>query len=197
MEFGSKIRWILVVAVSVIALILITWGLFTIASNIFRGGDNNDAVVLVDDFVDVESIGTARYEVVGPVVANENQNSYIIDVSANVVTMKTYSNYGKILTGEVSYKNTPIAYAAFLSALENADITAVSRNSVPDNTFEELGICATGRRFIVELDGGALRRWSTSCSNKQGNAGFTMSRVSLLFRRQVPDYNKMVSGTGL
>lgn len=196
MEFGSKIKWILVTAVSVIALILIIWGIFTIASNIFRGV-GSDSIVLVDDFVDVATVGTSRFEVIGPVVANENQNSYIIDISANVVSMKTYTNYGKVLTAEKSYRNTPVSYAAFLSALENADVTAVSRNSVPDNEFEELGICATGRKFIVELDGGALRRWSTSCSNKQGNAGFTMSRVSSLFRKQVPDYNSLVSGTGL
>ena len=198
MEFASRIRWIVVIAITIIALILITWGLFTIASNIFRGnGDEQVDIVQVDaDRSTVQSTSVAAYKVTGPIVANEDQRSYTIVVSANNVTMKTFSNFGKTLIAEVSYVNTPIAYESFLSALANADITALRRNASTEFTFEDQGVCARGRKFFVELDTNIFR-WSTSCGNKEGNAGFTMSPVSTLFQRQVPDFNKMTSGLGI
>lgn len=197
MEFASRLRWILVIAVSIIALLLVVWGLFTIASNLFRGDESQEDTVQIDsDRSLVESTAVAFYKVEGPIVANENQRSYTIAVSANTVTMKTYSNFGKTLIGEISYQNTPVAYASFLSALANADVTALQRNASTEFTFEDQGVCATGRKFFVELDTNIFR-WSTSCGTRTGNAGFKMSPVSTLFQRQVPDFNQMTNGLGI
>jgi len=198
MEFASRIRWILVVAVFAIALILVGWGLFSIASNLFKRSDTN--VTQLDPSTDflIESTKVAEYSVEGPIVANENHRSYTISVSENVVSMKTYRNYGQTLIEEKSYPNTTLAYKAFLSALGNANVTAVRQNTSidADTTFEDKGVCATGRKYMVELDS-SMRRWSTSCDSKQGNAGFTMGRVASLFQRQVPDFGKLSSGLGI
>lgn len=198
MEFRSRIRWILVIAVSIIALILIVWGLFTIASNIFRGNgeDQTDTVQIDADRNTVQSTAVAAYKVTGPIVANEDQRSYTIVVTANTVTMKTFSSFGKTLIAEKSYTNTPIAYESFLSALANADVTALQRNASTEFTFEDQGVCARGRKFFVELDTNIFR-WSTSCSKREGNAGFNMAPVSTLFQRQVPDFSEMTRGLGL
>ena len=98
MEFASRLRWILVIAVTIIALILIVWGLFTIASNIFRGNNDNQVdIVQIDvDRGTVQATAVAAYKVIGPIVANEDQRSYTIVVSANTVTMKTFSSFGKL-----------------------------------------------------------------------------------------------------
>ena len=198
MEFASRLRWILVIAVTIIALILIVWGLFTIASNIFRGNNDNQVdIEQIDvDRSTVQATAVAAYKVIGPVVANEDQRSYTIVVSANTVTMKTFSSFGKTLIAEKSYTNTPIAYESFLSALANANVTALQRNASTEFTFEDQGVCARGRKFFVELDT-SIFRWSTSCGNKEGNAGFSMSPVSSLFQRQVPDFSTVKSGLGI
>jgi hypothetical protein len=195
MEFASRLRWILVISVMIIVLILVGWGLFTIASNIFRG-DQSQPETTSETINQVESTAVASYKVEGPVVANEDHRSYTIVVSENVVTMKTFSNYDKTLIAEKNYTNTPAAYESFLSALSNANVTALARNTSTEFSFEDQGVCATGRKFFLELDT-SLFRWSTSCSNKQGNAGFNMAPVSSLFQRQVPDFSDMTRGLGL
>ncbi len=194
MEFASKLRWILVIAVISIALILVCWGLFSIARNTF-GGDSTTTTEEQEEFA-LEATATASYTVDGPVVANNAHRSYRINVSENVVSMTVYGGYGSFVITEKSYTNTPESYAAFLSALDNADITARARGTTSEDDFNEVGVCASGRRFIVELDT-SLRRWSTSCSGGQGTAGFSMPPVGTLFQRQVPDFSTLNKGTGL
>jgi hypothetical protein len=196
MEFASKVRWILVVTLFVIALILVGWGLFTIANNLFHSNDT--AITQMDPSTDfsVESTKTAEYSVEGPIVANENHRSYKITVTESQVIMKTYKSYGQIELGQKSYPNTTAAYSSFLSALTNANVTAMRRNSTTDASFSDKGVCATGRKFIVDLDS-SLSRWSTSCDSKQGNAGFNMGRVASLFQRQVPDFGQLANGLGI
>lgn len=192
MEFASRIRWILVIAFVVIALILVSWGLFTIASNIFRG-DDLPATTTSDDSRVVASTASARYRVEGPIVANADQRSYTITVSKNVVTMQTFQNYGKSLIAEKSYQNTEAAYESFLSALYNENITALNRrNTSTEFTFADQGVCASGQKFFVDLDT-KIFRWSTSCSDREGNAGFNMNMISALFEEQVPDFFELTS----
>lgn len=197
MELASRIRWILVTAIFIVALILVGWGLFSIASNIFRGNDKNDSSQLepINDFL-VESTELARFTVDGPVVANDKHRSYTIEVSKSVVTLKIYKSYGQVLLDEKSYTNTAPAYDVFLSALGNANVTALRKNSSTEVDFADQGVCARGRKNIVELDG-AVRRWSTSCSKNEGNAGFPMAPVMELFRSQVPDIRELTRGLGL
>lgn len=194
MEFASKLRWILVIAVMVIALILVCWGLFSIAQNIFSGNDE----VTTEQQVDfaLSSTSVASYSVIGPVVAAEAQRSYRIDVSSSVVSMKVYGNYGSVLLTEKSYTNTAESFVAFTSALSNANATALARGATEEVEFTDIGVCATGRKFIVEFDS-TLRRWATSCAGNQGTAGFPMSPVGSLFQRQVPDFSTLNKGTGL
>jgi hypothetical protein len=194
MELASKLRWILVIAVMVIALILVSWGLFSIAQNIFTVDETQTEQQETE--VSVESVSTASYTVDGPVVANNLHRSFRIEVSENVVTMRVYGGYGSFLISENSYPNTAESYAVFMSALENENISSRAKGTTPDDDFSEVGVCATGRKFIVELDK-ELRRWSTSCNNREGTAGFNMQAVGTLFQLQVPDYNTIVSGTGL
>jgi hypothetical protein len=196
MEFASRLRWILVMAFFVITLILVSWGLFTIASNIFRGNEAPDEASRADNSYLVESIAVATYRVEGPVVAAVDHRSYIIVVSSNVITMKTFSDYGKVLISEKSYTNTPVAFQSFLSALNNANVTAQARNTSTEFTFEDQGVCARGRKFFVDLDT-SIFRWSTSCSAREGNAGFNMGPVSTLFQKQVPDFSDIVRGLGI
>lgn len=186
----------MITAVFIIALILVGWGLFSIANNIFRGNDSDSSQLEpINDFL-VESTEVARFTVDGPVVANEKHRSYTIEVSKNLVVMKVYKSYGQVLLAEKSYTNTTAAYDAFLSALGNANTTALRKNASTEVDFADQGVCARGRKYIVELDG-SVRRWSTSCGKKEGNAGFVMAPITELFRSQVPDARELTRGLGL
>lgn len=195
MEFASKIRWLLVIIVVVLLLVLIGWGLFSIASNIFRGVGGGDDITPVSSY-NVTSTATARFIVDGPVVANENHRSFEIEVAENVVSMTVYGSYGQRVIEEKSYRNTTESFDTFLSALENERVTDRFGDTDEEDDHEEIGVCPRGRRYIVELDS-AVRRWSTSCRNSEGTAGFNMRSIRSLFEDQVPNYRDLVRGTGL
>lgn len=195
MEFASKLRWFLVVITMVIFLILVGWGLYSIARNLFNSNATNTTdTVIVDESLDY--IGTARIYVDGRVVANSDHRSYSIDVSSGVVTMKVYSSYGQNVIKEQSYKNTSEAYTTFMNALASYNVPDRINGTTEEDDYQESGVCPTGQRYILELDN-SIRRWSTSCSANQGTAGFSMSRVLTLFQRQVPDFNDLISGVRL
>jgi hypothetical protein len=189
MELASKIRWIVVIAATSIALLLVVWGLFSIASNIFRGDGRTSLVTELNGF-DIEEVEAATFRVDGPIVARENHRSYTITVSSNVVSMRVYAGYGETLLAEQSYRNTPESYRKFLSALANANIVELRRGVSTDLSFEDVGVCARGRRYYVNLDTDIFR-WSTSCSDREGNANFSMSPVASLFEAQIPDYAEL------
>lgn len=196
MEFASKVRWIVVITLFVLALLLVGWGLVSIANNLFRDNGSDSSIEEPSTSFSVQSTGVASYTLDGPIVANENQRSYTIAVSENTVTMKVYKSYGQVLINQTSHKNTAAAYETFLSALENANVTALRRNASTEFAFSDQGTCAMGRRYFVELDSAVLR-WSTSCSSKEGNAGFSMGPVTTLFQQQVPDFQQMTNGLGI
>lgn len=195
MELASRIRWLLVIFVVVVFLVLIGWGLFSIASNIFDTFSGDGAVTQVNDY-NVSSTATARLIVDGPVVAASEHRSYEIAVSENVVSMTVYSGYGRNAIAEESYRNTDDAFTVFLSALEYEGVTDRQRNTTEEMDFEEEGVCPRGRRYIVELDS-SIRRWSTSCRDGDGTAGFAMRDIRRLFEDQIPDFRDLVRGTGL
>jgi hypothetical protein len=197
MEFASRLRWALVILTVVISLILVSWGMYSIARSLFNSESNDDTISIeqIDEY-SVLSAGSVKYSVDGPVVANQEHDSYTIEVSQNVVSLKVFKSYGQTLVSEKSYKNTAPAYDNFLSALDNLNVTSRTKDTDTDDDYAEQGVCATGKRYIIELDND-VRRWSTSCSSKQGTAGVKMSSVRKLFQKQVPDYRDLVRGTGL
>jgi hypothetical protein len=111
--------------------------------------------------------------------------------------MRVYSGYGQTIIEQKSYQNTDEAYDTFLKALEYAGATARLKGTTEQDDTAEQGVCAIGRRYIIEFDED-IRRWSTSCSVKQGTAANHLRQsVFRLFQEQVPDYSKLRSGTGI
>lgn len=200
MEFASKLRWVLILLAGIIFLILIGWGLFTIASNIFRGGDSNETAnisqVASDVDENLEFANMVSFEQSGPIVAKSEHRSYVITVSSNVVTMRLYKAYGQEIISEKSYQNSPEAFESFLLGLDTIGVPDRFEGTSPDDDNAYTGTCPTGRRYIVQVDS-SITRWSTSCSDGLGNAGFSMSQTRTLFQRQVPDFSDIVQGERL
>lgn len=196
MEFASKIRWAIFIAVGVLSLILIIWGLFSIAQNLFNPSDDNTVRTETIDEDIVSDARTFSFTTIGPIVAKNEHRESTITVSPNVVEIKLFSGYDKTVIESRSYQNTPAAYNEFRSALEVLDVSKRLRGTDKEDDSSDEGFCPTGRRYIVEIES-EIRRWSTSCSSKQGTAAFNMSSVRNLFQKQVPEFNDINQGTGL
>lgn len=194
MELASRIRWILVLVVGILFLFLIGWGLYSIASNMFNGDSSETSTT--EPTYNVTTAATAKFTNDGPVVASDLHRSYTIEVSQNVVMMKVYKNYGQTVITEKSYSNNPESFITFLNSLENLDVTSRLRGTTAEDDNADKGVCPQGQRFILEIDSN-LRRWATTCSTREGNAGFDMLAVKNLFDRQVPDFDELIMGTGL
>ena len=194
MEFASKLRWAIVITIVLLALVLIGWGLFSIASNVFnRSSGPSDGFVETKEFSrsELASTNLVRFTVDGPVVANQEHRSYTIEVNENIVTMRAYRTYDNIIISQKSYQNNRKSDDTFLIALERLSATARKKGTTEVDDYAEKGVCATGRRFIIEFDED-VRRWATTCTIEHGTAGGPL-RTSIfnLFKKQVPDFEQI------
>jgi hypothetical protein len=197
MEFASKIRWAIFITVGVIVLILISWGLFSIAKSLFSPDLGTETVKTEDTNKGIlNDANTFSFTTIGPIVADEEHKETIITVSANVVEMKVFSGYNNKVVESRSYKNTPAAFSEFRSALQILDVSSRIKGTNTDDDNTDEGFCPTGKRYILEINS-EIRRWNTTCSSKQGTAGFSMNSVRRMFQNQVSDYADINQGTGL
>jgi hypothetical protein len=162
---------------------------------IFRGGSTpapapNSTAKMVD-YANTSTI--MRLVDDYPVTADQVHHQVETIVGRDQTTLNVEQGYqGEVIRSQ-SYANNPTAYASFLRALQLAGYT---NGSDSQDLRDERGQCATGHRYIFEIkDGNRIvqRFWSTSCGNigsSKGKSGV----IRELFRRQVPDYNKLTSG---
>lgn len=197
MEFVSKLRWVMVVFISLLLLVLVGWGLATIARGLFDDNSSSGSVPGEQDIA-LQALGadSVRYIVDGPVVASADHRSYMIEVTENVVVMRVFADYGQTVISEKSYRNNDVAYQTFVESLDNLNASARTRGTTVDDDVLEAGVCSAGRRHIVEV-GDDVRRWRTNCEAFPGTAGGDMRAIRLLFSAQIPDFRDMIKGTGL
>jgi hypothetical protein len=125
-----------------------------------------------------------RMGVGGPIVNDQEYNSYQITVGRDQVKMETKRGYEGIPIETLTYSNNTEAYANFLRALELAGFT----KGVSTPGSDERGSCATGDRYVLEINSGSKqiqRLWTTSC---RGGGTFTgnIEQVRQLFIAQIP-----------
>lgn len=197
MEFASKLRWILVVFVLLFLLVFVGWGLSAVARNVFGSSDTSKVdPELTAVTVDLGESQVVRYIVDGPIVASAVHRSYSIEITRNVASMKVYSDYGQKIVAEKSYVNNTEAFEAFIKSLEASNATARYEGTDSDDDNADGGACATGRRYIIEIDDD-IRRWTTSCDRKEGTAAGKMTTMRELFSKQIPDFSELLKGTSL
>jgi hypothetical protein len=198
MELASRLRWVIIIIVFLIVLILLGWGMYSIARSIFVANSDSSTTEMVseEDIFSVESAGEVNFTVDGPVVAADEHRSVKITVRPSTVTITVFKNYGTEAIDTKGYLNSNAAYREFLSALAQENVLLREKGTDEDDDYAEDGVCSTGRTYILELDND-IRRWSTSCRGDLGTAGFNMTAVRRLFEKQVPDYREITRGTGL
>lgn len=193
MEYGSRLRFILLSIAAIVVLILSAWGIATLARNVFdRDSSATSTTEKVDLTEYIRPNTSAKVTIEGPIVADENFESYEIEIGQDFRRMTVYRGYGRSVVAQKTYDNNDQAYDQFMRALAKLGFT----NSTATTLKDERGSCATGSRFIYELkdfDESVQRLWGVSCSSNNGSFAGSGTSVRSLFRSQIPDFRDLAS----
>ena len=189
MEYGSRLRFALVTIGAIILLILSIWGITSIARNLLGGNKSTSSTVKQINLDDYTNSGSAfSYTAQGPIVADENFQSYQITVTQNYRELKIFKGYNKTLVSNQHFGNNNEAYTNFIKALAHANFTSKNKNSE-----DEKGACASGDRFIYQMTSDnqdVVRSWGSTCGGS-GNYTGLGGATRLLFKAQIPDINNL------
>lgn len=140
---------------------------------------------------------SVRYSLQGPVSSREQHHRIRISVDPTVRRVEVVQGYNGQVIKAQEFPNTKEAYEAFMAALTGAGFV---RTHEPEGRGIEDQSCPLGRKYAYEVAPGTSDQfyaWTTSCGGKLGTSAGNNSMIQRLFERQIPDYNKFVSGTPL
>jgi hypothetical protein len=128
----------------------------------------------------------------GPVTADQDHDVVRITIGRDGNTLEVLNGYQGALVKSQSYNSNTESYANFLRSLQLLGYTL--GDPTPANA-DERGHCPTQSRYVYEIisDSAKVQRyWSDQC----GGGTFKGKNVSIreLFRKQIPDFNKLTSG---
>lgn len=193
MEYGSRLRFILLSIAAIVVLILSAWGIATLARNVFDGESTPSSTSEKVDLTEYIRPNTSvKVTVEGPIVADEKFESYEIEVGQDFRRITVYKGYGKSVVAQKSYDNNDQAFDQFMRALAKVGFT----NAIATTSSDERGTCATGSRYTYELkdfDESVQRLWGVSCSANNGSFAGSGPSVRALFKAQIPDYKDIAS----
>lgn len=188
----SRNRFIPVLLIIVIMIIAIV-ALVSLARAIFFSGDRSgNSLQQVDvsreALLSTDADRKVQMTIRGPIVADENFNSYRITVTPNSRTLVTYRGYLDRQVDRVNLGNNVKAYEEFVHALDKANLAVgVQFDKDKDDTR---GICATGHVYEYEiLDGDTVvkRLWTSTCKGSPGSLKASAAQLTNLFTAQIPD----------
>lgn len=133
---------------------------------------------------------SVRMTVRGPIVADEEFNSYRIDVSPIGRRMITYKGYQDQIIEDTRLANSTDAYVEFIHALNRMEFT---KERKLDEAQDDLrGVCPEGRLYtfeILQAQSVIKQLWTSSCRKASGSFGGDAVEIRDLFLKQIPDSN--------
>jgi len=182
--------------ISLGVLLLIIFGIV-----IFNNGGSKTATtstakkaIKLTDYAS-NNAASVQYIVEGPITALENHRIIQITVSPLSRSVNVFTGYqGQVLISQ-TFHNDSTAYGEFLAALNRA---AFTKDRKVANSINPESICPTNNRThykIVDSSKDAMDLWSSSCA--AGSFGGSVSLTGTLFRAQIPNYNRIVSGVNV
>ena len=187
---------ILVVVIVIIAIVALISG----ARAIFFSGSSTQKVTdtTVDSLLSTAASSSVSMSVRGPIVADEDFNSYKITISPSNRDITTYAGYMNTVVEQQSLGNNTAAYDQFVNALNLAKMTA--GNQPADGEGDVLGICATGTLTEYSIMSNGLpveTLWTSTCSGSQRTLRANSTQLSKLFVSQIPDASMLIRGVKL
>lgn len=186
-EFGGPTR--LGMILIGVVFFLIVAGLFFFITN----GSRSAPTTSNDDtsrrlVTKISPSRSVRMTVYGPIVANEDRESYEITISSSTRRFAAYTGYAQTQVASSEYGNTESGYQELVYALSRAGFDKERVLNEAEN--DDRGTCATGRRYVYELfdNGDQIKRaWTTSCNSARGSFAGNNEMVRALFAKQIPD----------
>jgi hypothetical protein len=165
-----------------------------------RGGNDTPtstadkpALTKLVDYADKNSI--VSMTIVGKLVGEEEHRSIRIVVTPTERSLQVLSGYEQNIISAQTYPNTKAAYENFLSALGGQGFLSYKKSPITD----QRSTCPTGNRYVydVTLDGQSVSNlWNVNC-DKSGTFAGKGATIRQLFERQIPEYNKQITGIKL
>lgn len=150
---------------------------------------NTKKTFTVNEYAERDSKVVATFD--GPINGDDAHRSVKITVTRGSRTIDIIQGYeGKVIKTQ-TFTNNPDAYYDFIHALARVGFGRTRKS----DTENEVGVCAPGRRFIYEVydnNDRVARTWAASCN--KGSSLAAPEVVNNLFRMQITDYDKVVSG---
>ena len=131
--------------------------------------------------------------VYGPVVANEDRESYEVTVTTSSRRFVAYKGYSQSQVESHDYDNTYEGYQQFVYALNRAGFD--KERTVNESQADDRGACSTGKRYVYELfeNGDVIKRtWTTTCGSAKGTFAGTNAVVKELFNKQIPEFRTAI-----
>lgn len=175
--------------VAAVALIVVV---FILILNGFRGDRPRVQTELLD-YAQTETV--MRMTVEGRVNVDADHRKARVTIGRDSNVLQVLSGYDGSVISRRSYDSNEAAYATFLRALQ---LQGYTRGNDEPAQADSRGFCPTGKVYTFEIITGSTvvqKFWTTSCGGGtfRGNTGL----VRTLFRAQVPDYSRVIRGTGL
>jgi hypothetical protein len=185
---GSSSRVIPIVLVILVMVIAIAV-LITVGRAIFGGNQSSqDQTNTGRQALLATSVGhSVRMTVRGPIVANENFQSYQITVSPSGRTFDNYTGYLDQVTKTKQLGNNVKAYEEFVYALDKANL--VDGTPLTGSKDDTRGICATGFVYefdVLDNDSSVKHLWTSTCRGSQGSLKGSLAQDKNLFLKQIP-----------
>lgn len=178
------------------ALIVIAGLVFAFVS-IFKPGKSSNikqvtsAVVLAEHASEDNAVS---YMVDGLTNATEDHRAIKITVTNKARTLEVFSGYDGNVILSKSFSNDTAGYKAFLAGLQTVGFL---KQNTKNTSLNYQGKCPLGYTFIIKTSGikdTPELLWTSSCSNAKGNFAGSLESVKQLFKKQIPDYDKLVTG---
>ncbi len=179
---------------SVVFILIVGAIFFAISGGIFNAQPLPEQISVTD----TGNGRSIRMTVEGPIVANEDRESYRIEISNSNRSISALGGYDGQVKNSKEYTNSVRAFSELVFALEKAGFD--ERRQVTGSQAEERGSCATGRQYIFEIlqDGRQVSRaWTTSCGSASGTLATEVGTVKSLFDKQIPDRREVLGSFNL
>jgi hypothetical protein len=186
----------------VLIVIVMIVAIFTVVA-IGRALLNRNSSKPVDDrvsraLVNSDADHSVRMTVRGPIIADENFNSYQIEVSPIGRRMTTYKGYRDEVIEDTRLRNNTNAYVEFVHALSRMNFTKEIELSEEQNDVR--GICPEGRLYtfeVLQAQSVIKEFWISSCRNVKGSFGGEAVKSRDLFLKQIPESSAMLRDLNL
>jgi len=179
---------LIVIAIAVAALISVGRTLFFSGSSMDTENPSTDTKQSV--LLDTSSGHSVRMIARGPIVADEDFESYQLTISPASRDLNLYTGYLDQVKNSASFSNNTKAYKEFVYALDRNNLVKGEQfEGEKDNVS---GVCASGYVYEFEVISGQTvekHLWTSSCNNAAGSLEGNFSQIKNLFLQQIPDKN--------